>query len=123
MEINKPKSIEQYVADSLYEAKDQIIKKGIEGVKERIAQEMCWTIASRIKEDINKLFEDKEVKEKMSEEIRKVKICLIETFAAELQKVIPTIAIELATTLQKRAIKNLTEDNYSMRELYKKLFE
>ena len=120
--MQKTKSIEELVRESLESKREEIIKNGIAGVQEEVSNQVKWKIGYVIEQEVETLFKDEEVKVKMSEEIGKVKVALIESFAGELQKILPSIASGIAQNLLKRAIKNLTEDNYSMNDLYKKLF-
>jgi len=121
--MEKQKTIEELVSEQLVASREEIIKNGIDGVKESIKNEISWKIGNVISKEVEKMFEEEVVKNKLAEEVGKVKILFVESFSNELLKVMPSISSEMAKSIQKRAIKNLTEDSYSMREVYKKIFD
>jgi len=58
----------------------------------------------------------------MEEEVAKLKAILVTEFASKVSEIMPDIAVEMAKKMKENAIKNITEDSYTMRDVYKNVF-
>ena len=117
------KTIEQYVAERLEASKDEIIKNGIAGVEKSVQEAISWKAGYFIEQKVKEMFEDPELQETLKVELNKVKVSLVENMAKELLIITPKICASVGENMLKRSIKNLTEDSYSMRDFYKKMFD
>ena len=118
---DQKKSIEEYVKEQISLHRDEIIKKGVEGVKEKIEYNFSWAVSEKIKELIEKTFE--EGNDEINEAFDNVKKEFIENIISEIAKVMPKIATEIAMGIQEKAIKTLTTDSYNRDAIFKKIFE
>jgi hypothetical protein len=122
IEMEDEKTLSEMVEAKLIESKDEIIKNGIAGVKSAVEEQVKWKVGCVIEKQIESLFEDEEVKKTMADEVAKLKVVLVTEFASKVSEIMPDIAVEMAKKMKENAIKNITEDSYTMRDVYKNVF-
>lgn len=131
-----PESLEEFIILSLQELvlllflsselianKEKIIREGMEGVREAVEKQVEWRLSKEISNCIDEVFKDKDMQAQLSQAMGEFKKSFIEHLSNAFQEQMTSIAAQIAINMQKRAIKNLAEDSWSMRDFYKKIFE